>query len=219
MNRRALILSVLAVSAAGFGSAAWYATRPASTAEVSTVDSTFAQALIRPHSPILGPKDAPVTIVEFFDPACEACRAFHPIVKDIMKEHADTVRVVIRYTPLHGETSEVAVRILEAARAQGKFEEVLNFILWSQPQWASHGKMNSDVLYRMAISAGLDQETARTQMQAPQTTRVLQQDLADVKTVGVRKTPTFFVNGKPLERFGEAELRALVATEVAAVKG
>lgn len=219
MNRRALILSVLAVGAAGFGGAAWYATRPASTAEVSTVDSTFAQALIRPHSPILGPKDAPVTIVEFLDPACEACRAFHPIVKDIMKEHGDTVRVIIRYTPLHGETSEVAVRILEAARAQGKFEEVLNFILWSQPQWASHGKMNPDVLYRMAISAGLDQETARTQMQAPQTTRVLQQDLADVKTVGVRKTPTFFVNGKPLERFGEAELRALVATEVAAVKG
>jgi len=219
MNRRTLILSVLAVGAAGFGGAAWYATRPAPTAKAPTVDSTFAQALIRPHSPILGPKDAPVTIVEFFDPACEACRAFHPIVKDIMKEHGDAVRVVIRYTPLHGETSEVAVRILEAARAQGKFEQILNYILWGQPQWAAHGKMQPDVLYKMAVSAGLDHEAARAQMQAPQTTRILQQDLADVNTVGVQKTPTFFVNGKPLERFGEAELRALVATEVAAVKG
>ena len=32
--------------------------------------------LVRPHSPIFGPKKAPVTIVEFFDPACESCRYF-----------------------------------------------------------------------------------------------------------------------------------------------
>ncbi|MFS8328883.1 thioredoxin domain-containing protein, partial [Vreelandella titanicae] len=34
---------------------------------------------MRSHSPILGREDAPVTIVEFFDPACEACRAFYPL--------------------------------------------------------------------------------------------------------------------------------------------
>ena len=61
-------------------------------------------------------KGSVATIVEFFDPACEACRAFHPIVKDIMAEHGDAVRVVIRYTPFHGAASEEAIRVLEAAR-------------------------------------------------------------------------------------------------------
>ena len=51
---------------------------------------------------------------------------------------------------------------------------------------------------------------------APQTVGVLNQDRADVDAVGVRGTPTFFVNGKPLYPFGADELRALVAAEVAA---
>ena len=42
--------------------------------------------LVRMHSPVLGPQNAPVTIVEFFDPACETCRAFYPVVKDLLKK-------------------------------------------------------------------------------------------------------------------------------------
>ena len=53
-------------------------------------------------------------------------------------------------------------------------------------------------------------------MMAPQTIGVLNQDRADVEAVGVSQTPTFFVNGKPLDPFGVDELRALVAAEVAA---
>ena len=59
-------------------------------------------------------------------------------------------------------------------------------------------------------------EAARTQMLAPGVVAVLNQDRADVEAVGVRQTPTFFVNAKPLDPFGEAELRRLVAAEVAA---
>ena len=52
--------------------------------------------------------------------------------------------------------------------------------------------------------------------EAPGVVAVLNQDRADVEAVGVRQTPTFFVNAKPLDPFGEAELRRLVAAEVAA---
>ena len=93
MNRRGLILSVLALGVAGFGGATWFATRPGPVAEAEPVAPELADAMIRPYSPILGPADAPVTIVEFFDPACEAWRAFHPIVKDIMAEHGGAVPV------------------------------------------------------------------------------------------------------------------------------
>lgn len=214
MNRRSIILSVGAFAAAGFGGAAWYATRSASDADVERVPPDIASALIRPYSPVLGPKDAPVTIVEFFDPACETCRAFHPIVKELMAEHGDAVRVVIRYTPLHGPVSELAIRILEAARMQGKFEPVLERILGGQRLWASHGGMKPENLLMLAEEAGLDMAAAESQLMAPQTTGVINQDKADLVIVGVKQTPTFFVNGRPMPSFGERQLRDLVADEV-----
>jgi protein-disulfide isomerase len=218
MNRRGLILSVLALGAAGFGGATWFAIRPGPVAEAEPVAPELAEAMIRPYSPILGPADAPVTIVEFFDPACEACRAFHPIVKDIMAEHGDAVRVVIRYTPFHGAASEEAIRVLEAARMQDVYVPVLEAVLREQPRWASHGAPAPGLILQIAATAGLDAEAARTQMLAPGVVAILNQDRADVEAVGIRQTPTFFVNGKPLDPFGEAELRRLVAAEVAAAQ-
>ena len=218
MNRRGLILSVLALGVAGFGGATWYATRTGPVAEAEPVAPELAEALIRSYSPVLGPESAPVTIVEFFDPACEACRAFYPVVEAIMAEHGDAVRVVIRYTPFHGAASEEAIRVLEAARMQGVFEPVLEVVLREQPRWASHGAPEPGLILEIAATAGLDAEAARTQMLAPDVVAILNQDRADVETVGVRQTPTFFLNGKPLDPFGEAELRSLVAAEVAAAR-
>ena len=214
MTRRPLILSALVLGLAVFAAAAWYASRPTLTVS-ATIPSEQTEALLRPYSPILGPDEAPVTIVEFFDPACEACRAFYPVVKDIMSEHGDAVRVAIRYTPFHGAGSEEAIRVLEAARMQGIFEPVLEAILREQPQWASHGAPEPGLLLNIAAGAGLDVEAAQAQMKAPQTMAILNQDRADVEAMGVRQTPTFFVNGRPVDPFGEEALRALVAEEVA----
>ena len=216
MSRKSLVLSVLVLGLAGFALAAWFATRPAPVAQSASIPAEQAEALLRPYSPILGPEQAPVTIVEFFDPACEACRAFYPVVKDIMAEHGDAVRLAIRYTPFHGEASEEAIRVLEAARMQGVYEPVLEAILREQPRWASHGAPEPGLILEVAATAGLDAEAAETQMMAPDVIGILNQDRADVETVGVSGTPTFFVNGKPLDPFGEAQLRALVASEVAA---
>ena len=215
MTRRPLILSALVLGLALFAAAAWYASRPTPLTAAATIPSEQTEALLRPYSPILGPDEAPVTIVEFFDPACEACRAFYPVVKDIMSEHGDAVRVAIRYTPFHGEGSEEAIRVLEAARMQGIFEPVLEAILREQPQWASHGAPEPGLLLNIAAGAGLDVEAAQAQMKAPQTMAILNQDRADVEAMGVRQTPTFFVNGRPVDPFGEEALRTLVAEEVA----
>lgn len=217
MTRKPLILSVLALGLTVFAAAAWYMTRPAPVSATATAAPEHAEALVRTYSPILGPEEAPVTIVEFFDPACEACRAFYPVVKDIMAEHGDAVRVVLRYTPFHGAASEEAIKVLEAARMQDIYETVLEAILREQPRWASHGSPEPGRILQIAGSAGLDVEAARTQMLAPDVVAILNQDRADVETMGVRGTPTFFVNGRLLDPFGEVELRTLVAEEVAAV--
>ena len=163
----------------------------------------------------MGEPSAPVTIVEFFDPACEACRAFHPIVKSILDEHAGKVRVVLRYAAFH-DGSDVAVKILEAARLQDVFEPVMEALLEVQPQWANHGAPQLDLAWDAAAAAGLDVTAARAAMDDPEIVRRLEQDTADIQAVGVRKTPTFFVDGRPLMRFGADELREMVRLQVEA---
>ena len=208
MNRRTIIIMTAVVAAGLFAIGGLLYSPPSKEVAVAQPSSNEAP-LVRPYSPSFGPADAPVTIVEFFDPSCEACRAFHPIVKQIREKFPDSVRVVLRYTAFH-KGSDEAVRILETARLQGVFEPVLEAMLETQPKWAAHGNPNLGITWEAARAAGLDVEKARRDMLMPDITAILNQDMADVKNVGVQKTPTFFVNGKPLPSFGAEQLYKLV---------
>lgn len=215
MNRRTLVISVGAIAIAAFGASALMyrqnmASMPAGPAQESTT-------LVRPHAPIIGPVSAPVTIVEFFDPACETCRAMYPIVKKIMAEYPNDVRLIVRYAPFHKGADE-AVRILEMARKQGIYVKVMEALLDAQPEWADHGQPKIELAWKAAATAGLDVATARKGMMDKDVTAVLTQDLADIRAAGVRQTPTFFVNGKPLPSFGVRQLVDLVRSEVEAAK-
>ena len=95
---------------------------------------------------------------------------------------------------------------------------VMNALLEEQPRWASRGTPPPGLILEIAAAAGLDAQAARTQMLAPDVVAILNQDRADVEAFGIRQTPTFFVNGKPLDPFGANELRRLVAAEVAAAQ-
>lgn len=210
MNRRSLLLGASALGLVAFGGGAFLLNRQRQTEAEATAAGTPAadpSVLIRPHSPSFGPADAPVTLVEFFDPSCEACRAYHPVVQEIRKQFPTQVRVVLRYTVFH-EGSDEAVRILEAARMQSKFEPVLDALLEQQPGWAVHGAPQMDVAWEIAGSAGLDLQKAESDKLFPGITGVLNQDMADVEALGIRQTPTFFLDGKRLENFSADSLIA-----------
>ena len=173
--------------------------------------------LVRMHSPVFGPQDAPVTIVEFFDPACETCRAFYPIVKALMAQYPNDVRLVIRYAPFH-QGSDRVVKLLEAAKSQGKYQTVLEALLEAQPTWADHGNPNIETAFKLTEQAGLDLAKARLDIEKPGMQALLQQDIDDLTALQVTKTPTFFVNGRSLPSFGPEQLAGLVAEEVAKTK-
>ena len=184
-------------------------------AEAASEDAGQAESsLVRSHSPILGPQEAPVTIVEFFDPACEACRAFYPLTKSILETYPEQVQLIVRYTPFHGEVSDTAIRVLEVARHQDVFEPVLEALLSRQDQWASHGRFDESAILEIASQAGLDRAAAEEQLNSAEVQAVIDQDMADVKTNQIRQTPTFFVNGELLEPFGMQELIDVVKSEV-----
>jgi protein-disulfide isomerase len=170
--------------------------------------------LERPHSRGVGPAEAKVVLVEFFDPACETCRSFDPYVKAMLAEHRDRVRLVLRYAPFH-PGSDTMVKILEAAALQDRFWETLQVMYDTQPQWASHHHPQPEKVWEFLPRAGVDVERLRRDVQDPKFGLIIEQDLADGRTLGVRKTPQFFVNGQPLVRFGYEELKSMLDTEVA----
>ena len=171
-------------------------------------------AMVREHSPVIGPVAAPITIVEFLDPACEACRAFYPYVKQIMAAYPQHVRLLIRYVPFHGEVSVVGTQILEAAREQGKFEPVMTAMFESQPIWASHHAPAPEKAWEFAVASGLNIEQAKAYAASGTVNKLLEQEMADVQSLDIQATPTFFVNGKPLLESDPQALHELVKAEV-----
>jgi len=210
MNRRTLLTGASALGLAAFGGGAFVLKRrrqAEADAAAAAAPAVDADLLVRDYSPSFGPADAPVTLVEFFDPSCEACRAYHPVVQEIRRQFPTQVRVVLRYTVFH-EGSDEAVRILEAARMQDKFEPVLDALLEQQPGWALHDGPQMDVAWEIAGGAGLDIDKAETDKLFPDITGTLNQDTADVEALSIRQTPTFFLNGKRLENFSAESLIA-----------
>ena len=101
------------------------------------------EALVRVYSPTLGNANAPVVLVEFFDPACETCRAFYPLVKEMMAANPGKIRLVLRYAPFHAGSDQL-VAALEAARRQGKFWEALEALLAEQDNVAQNHTVETD---------------------------------------------------------------------------
>lgn len=216
MNRQWIVVaSVVAVVVAFIAGAVVFKGRE--TQQVSQAAQSNSDALVRASSPVFGNPAAKVTIVEFFDPACETCRAFYPLVKTIVNSSFGQVRLVVRHAPLH-QGSDTAVKILEAARMQGQYWPAAERALAGQPQWAAHGNARPELIWDLITDLGLDMAKARADADSPAVAQLLAQDIADMKALKVDRTPGFFVNGTPLRDFGEAQLRALVDQEIKKMK-
>lgn len=179
-----------------------------------------AETLVRSDSPTLGPADAPVTLVEFLDPECESCAAFAPVVKKIMKDYEGKVRLVIRYMPLHPNSLSAAT-FIEAAGEQGKYWQAQEMLFQKQPEWGTKHGPNSgppadiNALFRKyATELGLDTGKMDAAFASNTYKAKTERDRKDGESLGVRQTPTFFVNGRKLARFGEADLRSLIDEEL-----
>jgi len=172
------------------------------------------QALTRLHSPTLGNADAKVHIVEFLDPACGTCAQFSPFVKDLMAANPGRIRLTVRYAPLH-QGSDQVVKVLEAARKQGKFWQALEALFATQRQWVQNHVAYAQLAWNSLAGLGLDLDRVRADMNAPEVTRIVEQDIADTRTLNVTQTPEFFVNGRAMPSFGAEQLKDLVDEEIA----
>jgi protein-disulfide isomerase len=121
--------------------------------------------------------------------------------------------LTVRYANFH-EGSDYVAQVLEAARAQDKYWPALEALLATQDQWASHHAPAPETVWKYLGNLGLNFEQMQKDMNDPKVLAVIEQDRADAQALQISKTPSFFVNGKPLIKFGYEELEQLIQSEL-----
>ncbi len=182
-------------------------------------DAKKVRTLVTDGSPELGPPDAPVTIVEWADFECPACRAFYPVVDDLVKRFPGQVRAVYKFYPLgshpHGESS---ARAANAAHKQGKFWEMHHLLFDNQD------RLEQSDLERYAGKLELDVAKFRAEMGSDDTIGRIERDKKQADGVGLSGTPTVFINGREVDLskltdlFGDLEEWIKLDLELAGIK-
>lgn len=139
----------------------------------------------------LGPKDAPVTLVEYGDYECPHCGRAYPIVKDVRRRLGSRLRFVFRNFPLRESHphAQHAAEAAEVAGAQGKFWEMHDRLF--ERQFA----LDDEYLGEYAGDLGLDVARFRRELAARTYEPRVREDFRSGVTSGVNGTPTFFING------------------------
>jgi len=141
---------------------------------------------------LLGPEDAPVTLVEYGDYECPHCARAEPVVRELIEAHPDEVRFVFRHLPLLDvhPRSQLAAEAAEAAGAQGKYWEMHRMLFDNQ-----HALEEADLL-KYARILGLNMEWFEHDLEASRYVLRVERDVESAEMSGVVGTPTFFINGR-----------------------
>lgn len=144
--------------------------------------------------------DGRVTLVEFLDFECEACKAAYPFVEQLREEYEGRVTFVARYFPMPGHANaENAAVAVEAAAQQGRFEDMYHRMYETQTEWGERQDSQADVFRGFAEELGLDIADYDAAVADPATLERVLRDREDGLALGVQGTPTFFLNGEKVE--------------------
>lgn len=141
-----------------------------------------------------------VTLVEYADIQCPACRTYHPTIIALIEAYPGQLQVVFKHFPLtsiHPNAMDSAIAA-EAAGMQGKFFEYLDLAYEKQLEWA--GLPNPDDKFaEYAKAIGLDVERFKKDLENPQITKDIEAERSEGIDNGVSGTPTFFLNGERIQ--------------------
>lgn len=141
---------------------------------------------------VIGPDDAPVTLVEYGDYECPSCGMAHPVVKAIQRRMGDQLRFVFRPFPLsesHPHAAHAA-EAAEAAASQGKFWQMHGMLFENQD------RLTDADLLRYASALALDVDLVAQEIEEEKYEAQLHASFRSGVRSGVNGTPTFFINGE-----------------------
>lgn len=156
----------------------------------------------------IGPRNAPVTIVEFFDYRCPYCHDAMTWLFEVTRRNPQTVRVIFKEMPVLGEPSLEASRAAIASIKQGRY------IAFHRNLMTFRGQLDSQQIDAVARRSGIDVARLRRDMGEMQTSPItghLESNLNIASESGIDGTPTFLINGKWVRGWNRAEADKLLA--------
>jgi protein-disulfide isomerase len=147
-------------------------------------------------SPVRGPKDAKVTIVEWADYQCPFCAQSAPLVNQVLQAYPKDVRYVFKQFPLPATMHPNALPAAKAAIAankQGKFWQMHDVL------FENSRELGGDKLKEYAAKVGLDVGRWEKDVAAAEIQQQIDREMAEGRSADVQGTPTFFVEGKRLQ--------------------
>ena len=180
--------------------------RPSASDSTPTQNSSPSQPQAQRQAPQPGASNpwsrgmptARVTVEEFSDFECPACGVLEPGLRRVIRDYEDRVRFVFRNYPLQmHKYAFLASRAAEAAGQQGKFWEMHDLIYDNQKEWS--GSMEPRVQFdSYATRLGLDVQRFKADMERQDLAERIKSDLLRGNSLGVKGTPTVYLNGREL---------------------
>jgi protein-disulfide isomerase len=143
------------------------------------------------EAPMKGSASAKVTLVEFADYECPHCKRLQPVLRQIVDEFHNDVKVYFKHYPLPQHTNaRLAAEAAVAAHKQGKF--------WAYQDklWDKQDELSPAEIEKLAKEAGLDVAKFRADLASPAVKDRVQKDRAEGQALGLQATPTVYIDGR-----------------------
>ena len=139
--------------------------------------------------PWQGEKNASVILIEFFDYNCGYCKKSLDAITNILKSY-NNIKVSFRDYPILSTTSTSAAKAALAAQKQGKYFNFHSNLMKFQ------GNLTEEDIFNIAKSSGLKIKQLKLDMDDPEIVTIINDTRDLAKSLGIRGTPTFLINGK-----------------------
>jgi protein-disulfide isomerase len=155
---------------------------------------------------IRGPKNAPVTLIEFSDFQCPFCAQTTPLIDQVLAAYPKQVRLVYKQFPLEQihQNAMPAAKASIAAAKQNKFWEMHDEL------FKISRELTPENIRSKAQALGLDMKKFDEDMASPATEKAVRDDVALGRSVEVQGTPTLFINGKRVMNRSLEGLKAMI---------
>ncbi len=169
----------------------------------------ISQQIDTSFSPFTGEESAPVTIAVFDDFECPYCAKTVPLLKQVVEKYPGKVKMVFKNFPLssHRNARNAALTALAADR-QGKFWPLHDLL------FENYNRLNPKKIDELAAQAGLDMDQLKKDIADPQLNTLLTRDINEGTAIGVRGTPTIYVNGRLLQERSMSGFSRLIEDEL-----
>lgn len=176
----------------------------ADTARSQSLGALAPTLTASPLTPVFDHEESDVTLVEFFDYQCGFCKRIFPAVQNVMAEDKK-LRVIFVEYPILGPASVTAARAALASKVQGKYLDFHTALMTHQ------GRLTDAVVFQKAVEVGLDVETLRSDMEAPEIAEYLDMTRSISEALQIRGTPAMVIGDEFVGGFiPEDQIRAII---------